>query len=118
MKYMLLMYADESKAPQTPEEYQAVAQAWTNLGQELSAAGVLLSNNGLDPILNATTVRVREGQMLITDGPFTETHEQLGGYYLLDCKDLDEAIHWAEKIPTAKYGSIEVRPLNQWSQKQ
>ena len=117
MKYMLLLYANESEAPKTPEEYQAVAQAWTDLGQELSAAGVLLSNNGLDPIANATTVRVRNGKTLTTDGPFAETHEQLGGYYLLDCKDLDEAIRWAAKIPTAKYGSIEVRPLNQWSQK-
>jgi hypothetical protein len=118
MKYMLLMYANESKAPHPSEEYQAVAQAWRNLGQELSTAGVLLSNNGLDPIANATTVRIREGKTLITDGPFAETHEQLGGYYLVECKDLDEAIHWAEKIPTAKYGSIEIRPLSQWSQKQ
>lgn len=116
MKYILLMYAEESKAPGTREEYQAVAQAWTDLGQELSAAGVLLSNNGLDPIANATTVRVRESKTLISDGPFAEAHEQLGGYYLIDCKDLDEAIRWAEKIPTATYGSVEIRPLNQWSQ--
>lgn len=117
MKYMLLMYADESKAPQTPEEYQAAAQSWYRFNEEAKAAGVLLLNNGLDPIANATTVRVRNGKMLVSDGPFAETHEQLGGYYLLDCKDLDEAMRWAEKIPTAKYGSIEIRPLNQWSQK-
>ena len=117
MKYLLLMYANESESPKTPEEYQAVAQAWTDLGQELTAAGVLLGNNGLDPVANATTVRVRDGKRLITDGPFAETHEQLGGYYLVDCKDLDEAIRWAEKIPTAKCGSIEIRSLNQWSQK-
>ena len=117
MKYLLLMYANESEAPKTPQEYQAVAQAWTNLGQELSAAGVLLGNNGLSPTTDATTVRVRDGKRLITDGPFAETHEQLGGYYLVNCKDLDEAIRWAEKIPTAKYGSVEIRPLNQWSQK-
>ena len=86
------------------------------LGKEAEAAGVLLSNNGLAPVADATTVRVRNGKTLITDGPFAETHEQLGGYYLLDCKDLDEAIRWAAKIPTAKYGSIEIRPLNQWSQ--
>ena len=116
MKYMLLLYADESKAPQTPEEQQAVAPVWYALGRELEAAGVLLSNHGLDPIANATTVRVQEGKTFFTDGPFAETHEQLGGYYLVDCKDLDEAIRWAEKIPTAKYGSIEVRPLNRWSQ--
>ena len=118
MKYMLLMYADESKTPGAPEDDQTVAQALTNLKQELSAAGVLLSNHGLDLIANATTVRVREGKTLVSDGPFAETHEQLGGYYLLDCKDLDEVIQWAEKVPTAKYGSIEVRPLNQWSQEQ
>jgi hypothetical protein len=69
------------------------------------------------PVTDATTVRVRNGKTLITDGPFAETHEQLGGYYLLDCKDLDEAIGWAAMIPSAKYGSIEVRPPNQWSQK-
>jgi len=117
MKYMLLLYADESKAPKTPEEQQAVAPAWYALGKEVEAAGVWLSNNGLSPVTDATTVRVRDGKTLTTDGPFTETHEQLGGYYLLDCKDLDEAIGWAAKIPSAKYGSIEVRPLNQWSQK-
>jgi len=117
MKYMLLMYANESEAPKTPEEYQAVAQDWYAFGKEAEAAGVLLSNNGLSSVAEATTVRVRDSKTLITDGPFAETHEQLGGYYLLDCKDLDEAIGWAEKIPSAKYGSIEVRPLNQWSQK-
>ena len=118
MKYLLLMYANEAETQKyTPEDYQAFAQAWQAYMKEASAAGVLLSNNGLDPAANATTVRVRNGKTLTTDGPFAETHEQLGGYYLLDCKYLDEAIRWAEKIPTAKYGSIEVRPLNQWSQK-
>ena len=113
MKYMLLMYANESKAPKTPEEQQAAAPAWQALGKELEAAGVLLSSTGLSPVANSTTIRIREGKTLTTDGPFAETHEQLGGYYLLDCKDLDEAIRWAVKIPTAKYGSIEIRP--QWS---
>lgn len=116
MKHILLLYAEESKMPQTPEEQQAVAPAWYALGKELEAAGVPLSNHGLDPIVNATTVRVKEGKTLVTDGPFGETHEQLGGYYLVECKDLDEAIGWAEKIPTAKHGSIEVRPPNRWSQ--
>ena len=115
MKYMLLMYADESKTPQAPEEYQVAAQAWQAYGMEVEAAGILVSNSGLSPVASATTVRVRDGKSLITDGPFAETHEQLGGYYLFECKDLDEAIRWAEKIPTAKYGSIEVRPV--WSQK-
>jgi hypothetical protein len=75
----------------------------------------LVANDGLQPVTTATTVRVRNGKSLITDGPFAETHEQFGGYSVLECDDLDEAIRWAEKIPTAKYGSIEIRPL--WSEK-
>ena len=117
MKYMLLMYADESQAPKTAQEDQVVAQAWYGFNEEAKAAGVLLLNNGLDPIASATTLRVREAKTLTIDGPFAETHEQLGGYYLLECKDLDDALRWAEKIPTARYGSMEARPLNQWSQK-
>jgi hypothetical protein len=115
MKYLLLMYADESKAPTNPEEYQAAGQAWYAYSKEVEAAGILLSNNGLSSVNDATTVRVRDGKTLIADGPFAETHEQLGGYYLLECKDIDEALGWAAKIPSARYGSIEVRPL--WSQK-
>lgn len=118
MKYMLLMYATESAGPSTPEEYQAAAQAWYGFNESAKAAGVWLSNNGLTPVADATSVKLREGKTLVVDGPFAETHEQLGGYYVLDCKDLDEAIAWAAKIPTAAYGTIEVRPLNQWSQKQ
>ena len=114
MKYMLLMYSDESKLPQTPEEQEAhKPETWYALMEEMKAAGVLVSNNGLSPVANATTVRVREGKTLITDGPFAETHEQLGGFFLLNCKDLDEALRWAAKIPSARMGSIEVRPL--WS---
>ena len=115
MKYMLLMYANESAVPETPEDQEAVSQrVWFALMKEMKDAEVLLSNTGLSPIANATTVRVREGETLITDGPFAETHEQLGGFFLLECKDLDEALRWAEKIPHAKYGSVEIRPL--WSE--
>jgi hypothetical protein len=115
MKYMLLMYANESLTLDTPEEQQAVGQdVWFALMKEMKDAGVLISQNGLAPTTTSTTVRVREGKPLITDGPFAETHEQLGGFFLLDCKDLDEALRWAEKIPHAKYGSVEVRPL--WSE--
>ncbi len=115
MKYMLLMYASDSFVPKTPEEQQAVApEVWFDLMKEMKTAGVLISQNGLSPVANATTVRVREGKTLVTDGPFAETHEQLGGFFLLNCTDLDEALHWAEKIPHAKYGSVEVRPL--WSE--
>jgi len=115
VKYLLLMYWNESAAPKTPEEEQAAPRAWSALRKEMKAAGVLLSANGLDPVAKAATVRVRENKTLITDGPFAETHEKLGGYFLLECNDLDEAIRWAEKIPAAKDGSIEIRPL--WGQK-
>src|SRR5580765_2228220 len=88
MKYMLLLYTTESEVPEnTPDLYQD----WVTLLQELKAAGVLLDNNGLAPTANATTVRVRNGKTLTTDGPFAETHEQLGGYFLLELQDLDEA---------------------------
>ena len=114
MKYMLLMYAAESVVPKmTPEEVQAIQQTWGTLLKDTQAAGVLVSTNGLSPIANATTVRVRDGKTLTTDGPFAETHEQLGGFFILDCKDLDEAIGWAARIPHASYGSVEIRPL--WS---
>ena len=113
---MLLMYASEAAVPTSPEEQQAIGPAvWFALMEEMKTAGVLISNNGLSSVANATTVRVREGRTLITDGPFAETHEQLGGFFLLECKDLDEALRWAEKIPHARYGSVEVRPL--WSER-
>jgi hypothetical protein len=115
MKYMVLMYADESIVSKfTLEQLQAAVPAWQALAQEAQAAGVLLSSSGFAPVANATTIRIRNGKTLITDGPFAETHEQLGGGWLFDCQDLDEAIRWAAKIPTAKYGAIEIRPL--WGQ--
>jgi hypothetical protein len=115
MKYMLLMYFDEKVAQGfTPEQYQEANKAWKSLYGEMQAAGVLEANSGLSPVSTATTVRVRDGKNLVADGPFAETHEQLGGYYLLNCKDLDEAISWAAKIPSAQYGTVEIRPL--WGQ--
>jgi hypothetical protein len=114
MKYMLLMYADETLGSKmSPEEIKDVQQAWYAYMQEANASGMLVDNNGLSPIAAATTVRVRNGKTLTTDGPFAETHEQLAGYSIFNCKDLDEAISWATKIPTAKFGSVEVRPF--WS---
>lgn len=112
MKYLLLMYADESIGSKfSKEELQAAAKTWAEFRKEVAASGALISSNGVAPGTSATTVRVRNDKTLITDGPFAETHEQLGGYLLVDCQDLDEAIGWAEKIPTARYGSIEIRPL-------
>jgi hypothetical protein len=114
MKYLLLMYADPSiGATFSTEEMQAAARSWAAFRKELATAGVLVSSSGVPPDASVTTVRVRDDKTMITDGPFAETHEQLGGYFLVDCQDLDEAIRWAEKIPTARYGSIEVRSL--WS---
>jgi hypothetical protein len=112
MKYILLMYANEADSPyKTPEQLQKVRQDWITYMQEANAAGIVVSNNGISPDSNATTVRVRNGKTLVSDGPFAETHEQLAGFTVLECKDIDEALHWAAKIPTATYGSIEVRPL-------
>jgi hypothetical protein len=113
MKYIMLMYANGSAGPQTQEELEAAGPAWYALLQEANKAGVLVDNNGTAPGSDPTTVRIRDGKSVITDGPFAETHEQFGGYFVFDCKDLDEAIAWAGKIPTVEYGSIEIRPL--WS---
>ena len=112
MRYLLLDYAVTSAAPQyTPEQAKLAIQAWVDYVNELRAAGVLVHNESLRPASDATTVRVRNGKTLTSDGPFAETHEQLGGIFILDCKDLDEAIAWAEKSPGAKYGSVEIRPV-------
>lgn len=112
MKYLLLMYADEAiGANDSKQELEAAAKTWAEFRQEMAASGVLVSSGGIPAVSDVTTVRVRDDKPLITDGPFAETHEQLGGYFVLDCKDLDEAIHWAQKIPTARYGSIEIRAL-------
>src|SRR5579859_6176752 len=107
MKYMLLMYWNQADQPTAPDTaaFQEAAKAWADVNKEAQEAGVLISTNGLSPVGNATTVRVRDGKTLITDGPFAETHEQLGGYYLVECKDIDEAVRWAAKIPAAKDGS-------------
>jgi hypothetical protein len=115
MKYMMLIYWNQSETPQLTEEAQkAAAQEWYAFNNEAEAAGVLLEYGGLAPVTSATTVRVRDGKTLTTDGPFAETHEHLGGYYVFNCKDLDEALAWGAKIPAAKTGSIEIRPL--WGQ--
>jgi hypothetical protein len=112
MKYLLTIYNDESGfASATPEEIQQVMAAYEAFGREVSAAGAMLGGEGLQPSSTATTVQVRGGETLTSDGPFADTREQLGGYYLLECRDLDEAIGWAAKIPGAQNGTIEVRPV-------
>jgi hypothetical protein len=112
MRYLLSIYGDETGwNDATPEQVGAIMAAYDEFGRKVEAAGVMLGGEGLQPTATATTVRVRDGETLTTDGPFAETREQLGGYYLLECKDLDEAISWAAQIPGAHDGSVEVRPV-------
>src|SRR5918912_1091893 len=103
MKYLLTIYTDESRyASMTPEQSAQLMADYGAFGQEAQAAGVLLGGEGLQPTSTATTVRVRDGETLFTDGPFAETREQLGGYYLLECADLDEATSWAARKRTRR----------------
>ena len=112
MKYLLTIYGDESGFEQAgPEEIKAMMAAYGAFGEEIEEAGVHLGGEGLQPSSTATTVSVRDGEKVVTDGPFAETKEQLGGYYLLECRDLDEAVEWAAKVPGAQSGSVEVRPV-------
>lgn len=112
MRYLLLIYTQEAaEIEATPAEQEAIMNAYFAFSNEVREAGVMVGGEALQPTTTATTVREREGKILTTDGPFAETSEQLGGYYMLDCPDLDEAIAWAAKIPGAKHGSIEIRPL-------
>jgi hypothetical protein len=112
MKFLALIYNDESMYAQaTPEQIAETFAAHGAFGEAASKAGVFGGGDGLQPTATATVVRVRDGERLLTDGPYAETKEQLGGYYVLECKDLDEALHWAAQIPEAKFGSIEVRPV-------
>ncbi len=108
MQFLALIYANEDAddvdTPTLISQYRA-------FGEEANAAGVIEGGNALQPISTASSVRVRAGKPSIFDGPFAETKEQLGGYYLFNCKDLDEALHWAAKIPSARYGTIEIRPI-------
>ncbi len=111
MQYMLLIYGDEkSWANMSEAEVKNVMAAYTNYSKELAASGALRGGSELAPVSTATTVRVRNGKVMTADGPFAETKEQLGGYYLIDVPNLDEAIKWAAKIPSALNGSIEIRP--------
>ena len=112
MRYLCLIYSNERDAANASAEQQSTVMAEYNaFTNEVNVAGINLAGEALQPTSTATTVRVQNGKTVTTDGPFAETKEQLGGYYLLNCKDLDEAIKWAAKIPGAKYGSIEVRPI-------
>ncbi len=109
MRYMLLIYLDEQALDETEREQCYVESA--QLAQELNSTGQYLAANPLRPTSTATSIRVRDGKRLVTDGPFAETREQLGGYFLIDAKDLDEAIGIAARIPVARKGTVEIRPV-------
>lgn len=112
MQYLLMIYSAEDAGPQPgTDEFMQMIGAYNQFTAEAQKQGVLIGGEPLESITTATTVRIRNGERHITDGPFAETKEALGGYYLLDCKNLDEAISYAAKIPTAAYGSIEIRPI-------
>ena len=112
MQYLLLIYGDETgSGPATDEDRQKMYAEYGALSADLRANDRLISANELAAVSTATTVRVRDGESLVTDGPFAETKETLGGYFLVEADSIDEAIEYAALIPTAKYGSIEVRPL-------
>ena len=109
MKYMLLIYADENAW--TDDERQRCYAESTQLAHDLRASGQYVTASPLQPVAMATSVRIREGKRLVTDGPFAETREQLGGYFMVEANDLDEAIGIAARIPGARKGSVEVRPV-------
>jgi hypothetical protein len=112
MQYMLLIHDDETKwATFSEEERQGFMQEFFAYTNELRESGAYVTGAQLQPTSTATTVQVREGEALTTDGPFAETKEQLGGYYLIDVDSNEEALEWAAKIPAARWGTIEVRPL-------
>jgi hypothetical protein len=109
MKYMLLIYSDENAW--TQDEMEQCYTDSVQLTQELNAKGQYIGAAPLHSVAMATSVRVRDGKKLVTDGPFAETREQLGGYFLIDAKDLDEAIAIAERIPSVHKGTVEIRPI-------
>lgn len=111
MKYLCLVYANENELhslPDSPQDSECMAYA-----SALHEAGVLVAGEALEPVRSATTVRVRNNELLITDGPFAETKEQLAGFYLIEAKDLNHAIRKAAGIPPARVGSIEIRPVRE-----
>jgi hypothetical protein len=112
MRYLILIYEAEGSAPDDPAEFQK----WMDYTERLKASGCYVGGEALQPTATATTVRKKGGKVLTTDGPFAETREQLGGYYMVECKDLDEALKWAADIPSVERGPVEVRPIVDFSQ--
>jgi hypothetical protein len=112
MQYMLLIYGDERAVESMPrEEVTEIINAYMAYTQALHDEKVWVASNRLRPTTAATTVRTKDGRTQVLDGPFAETKEQLGGYYLIDVPDLDAALSWASRCPAARYGTVEVRPI-------
>lgn len=112
MKYVLLIYSDENMAANMPQEMMHAFMAeYESYTRDIMEAGVRIAGEALQPTATATTVTVRDGKTMTTHGPFAETKEQLGGFYLIEADNLDQAIEWAAKLPDARYGKIEVRPI-------
>lgn len=112
MKFMLALYGDESGWDDaSPEDAAAVMAEYEAFDEAARKAGALVAGEGLQPTSTATTLRISDDERLVTDGPFAETKEQLGGFYLLECKDLDEALEWAARCPASSEGCIEIRPV-------
>ena len=117
MQYLLLIYGNEKAgADMSKEGMDTMMSEYNAYTENLQSAGIMRAGDALHPTSAATTVRVQNGKTVTTHGPFAETKEQLGGYYSVDCKNLDEAIEWAAKCPGAQYGSMEVRPVVDFSQ--
>jgi len=112
VRYLLLIYSDEKAIARIPEaELRGVLAEYDDYSADLRDKGAFEAGQRLRPTSTATSVRIRGGKKLVTDGPFAETKEQLGGFYMIDAKDLDEAVAWAARIPGARHGTIEVRPI-------
>ncbi|MGH7651738.1 MAG: YciI family protein [Gemmatimonadaceae bacterium] len=115
MKYLCLIYEDEQQMLKRSREATAMSPDYMNFTQGIQKSGHYLGGNALQPTHTATTVRSRNGKVSTTDGPFAETKEQLGGYYLIEAKDLNDAIQVAGRIPSARFGSVEVRPIMEFT---
>jgi hypothetical protein len=112
VKYLLAIYDDETRFPGLDEAaQQAEIDEYWRLDDDATRAGVFLASQALEPSESTRAVRIREGEILVTDGPFAETKEQLGGFYLLECESAEDAIEWAAKVPAARSGRVEVRPV-------
>ena len=112
MQYVALIYADESGWDELSDDEREQAYArYGTLNRDAEAAGVLAGGNELGSTRDATTVRVRDDELLVTDGPYAEVKEALGGFYVFECQSLDEAVDWATRIPAAEHGAVEVRPV-------